>query len=75
MSLLLSTLLATFIMFGIPGLVAWVRLSKWNERRLARARKYRAVHGTPWWLPETEQAQRRRQFIDAWQDRVEALNG
>lgn len=75
MSLLLSTLLATFIMFGIPGIVAWVRISEWNQRRLARARKYRAVHGTPWWILETEAARRDRKYIEGYKDRMEALSG
>lgn len=69
-----STLLGVFIMFGIPGLIAWFIISPWNQRRLARARRYRAVHGTAWWTPETEEAQRRRQFIAAWRDRTEALD-
>jgi len=46
----LSALLSVFLMFGLPVLAVYGWL--WNRRRLARARRYRAVHGTPWWLPE-----------------------
>lgn len=73
MTYTLSTLLGAFIMFGIPGLLAWG--IRWNQRRLVRARRYRAVHGTPWWIPETNQAQLRRQYMDRYKDRMEALGG
>lgn len=47
MELLVSTFLAAFIMFGIPHLGALLVGSTWNQRRLARARAYRARH--PFW--------------------------
>lgn len=69
--MIFSTALAAFIMFGIPGLVALIIVSPWNQRRLDRARRYRAVHGTPWWVLETDEAQRRRKFINDWRDRTD----
>lgn len=71
--LLASTFLAMVIMFGLPGFAALIIQSDWNQRRLNRARKYRARHGTPWWIIESDPAQRQRKWIERERDRVEAM--
>ena len=70
MNLLLSTALAVCIMFGIPLAIALLIISPENQRRLERARRYRAVHGTPWWIPESGQSERLRRWLDKERERV-----
>lgn len=73
MGLLASTLFAMLIMFVLPGFAALIIQSDWNQRRLNRARKYRARHGTPWWIIESDAAQRQRKWIERERDRADRL--
>lgn len=66
-----SAVLAVLVMFGVP--IMWVVMitnSDWNKKRLVRARKYRAIHGTPWWIIETDAAARQRRWLGKERERA-----
>lgn len=70
----LVSFVAYVIIIGVPCFAIYaVYRSGWNQRRLNRARRYRARHGTPWWVWESDPAQRQRKWIERERDRVDGM--